>query len=244
MEYGLAHVTVHIGIQLGYEDEKILSGTPEELLKQSIDGLCVALIENETPFSGIRACVDDEEFSRGKAPMTKSEIRSLSVAKLQLPKDAVVYDVGAGTGSVTIELALAAEDGCIYAIERNQEACDLIEENKRKFGTPNIQVVHGLAPEAMGDLPAPTHAFIGGSAGNLKEIITCLLGKNPLIRLVINTVTLETMAEVSECLKALNLIEEETICVNVSRAKKLGAYHLMMGQNPIYIVTCRGGGEV
>ena len=243
MEYGLAHVTVHIGIQLGYEDEKILSGTPEELLKQSIDGLCVALIENETPFSGIRACVDDEEFSRGKAPMTKSEIRSLSVAKLQLPKDAVVYDVGAGTGSVTIELALAAVDGCIYAIERNQEACDLIEENKRKFGTPNIQVVHGLAPEAMEDLPAPTHAFIGGSAGNLKEIITCLLGKNPLIRLVINTVTLETMAEVSECLKALNLIEEETICVNVSRAKKLGAYHLM-GQNPIYIVTCRGGGEV
>ena len=244
MEYGLAHVTVHIGIQLGYEDEKILSGTPEELLKQSVDGLCVALIENETPFSGIRACVDDEEFSRGKAPMTKSEIRSLSVAKLQLPKDAVVYDVGAGTGSVTIELALAAVDGCIYAIERNQEACDLIEENKRKFGTPNIQVVHGLAPEAMEDLPAPTHAFIGGSAGNLKEIITCLLGKNPLIRLVINTVTLETMAEVSECLKALNLIEEETICVNVSRAKKLGAYHLMMGQNPIYIVTCRGGGEV
>ncbi len=244
MEYGLAYVTVHIGIQLGYEDEKILSGTPEELLKQSIDGLCVALIENETPFSGIRACVDDEEFSRGKAPMTKSEIRSLSVAKLQLPKDAVVYDVGAGTGSVTIELALAAVDGCIYAIERNQEACDLIEENKRKFGTPNIQVVHGLAPEAMEDLPAPTHAFIGGSAGNLKEIITCLLGKNPLIRLVINTVTLETMAEVSECLKALNLIEEETICVNVSRAKKLGTYHLMMGQNPIYIVTCRGGGEV
>ena len=244
MEYGLAQVTVHIGIQLGYEDEKILSGTPGELLKQSIDGLCVALIENETPFSGIRACVDDEEFSRGKAPMTKSEIRSLSVAKLQLPKDAVVYDVGAGTGSVTIELALAAVDGCVYAIERNQEACDLIEENKRKFGTPNIQVVHGLAPEAMEELPAPTHAFIGGSAGNLKEIITCLLGKNPLIRLVINTVTLETMAEVSECLKALNLIEEETICVNVSRAKKLGAYHLMMGQNPIYIVTCRGGGEV
>ncbi len=244
MEYGLAHVTVHIGIQLGYEDEKILSGTPEELLKQSIDGLCVALIENETPFSGIRACVDDEEFSRGKAPMTKSEIRSLSVAKRQHPKDAVVYDVGAVTAYVTIELALAAVDGCIYAIERNQEACDLIEENKRKFGTPNIQVVHGLAPEAMEDLPAPTHAFIGGSAGNLKEIITCLLGKNPLIRLVINTVTLETMAEVSECLKALNLIEEETICVNVSRAKKLGAYHLMMGQNPIYIVTCRGGGEV
>ena len=91
----------------------------------------MALIENETPFSGIRACVDDEEFSRGKAPMTKSEIRSLSVAKLHLEKDSVVYDVGAGTGSVTIELALAAADGMVYAVERNQEACDLIEQNKR-----------------------------------------------------------------------------------------------------------------
>ena len=240
MEYGLAHVTVHIGIQLGYEDEKILSGTPEELLKQSIDGLCVALIENETPFSGIRACVDDEEFSRGKAPMTKSEIRSLSVAKLHLEKDSVVYDVGAGTGSVTIELALAAPDGIVYAVERNQEACDLIEQNKRKFGTPNIEVIHGLAPEAMEDLPAPTHAFIGGSAGNLKEILESLLAKNPKIRVVINTVTLETIGEVTECLKDLPLLEEEIVSVSVAKAKKLGSYHLMMGQNPIYIITCRG----
>ena len=157
--------------------------------------------------------------------MTKSEIRSLSVAKLHLEKDSMVYDVGAGTGSVTIELALAAPDGMVYAVERNQEACDLIEQNKRKFGTPNIEVIHGLAPEAMEDLPAPTHAFIGGSAGNLKEILESLLAKNPKIRVVI---------------KDLPLLEEEIVSVSVAKAKKLGSYHLMMGQNPIYIITCRG----
>ena len=200
----------------------------------------MALIENSHPFKGIRSCVEDEEFLRGKAPMTKSEIRSLSVAKLHLEKDSVVYDVGAGTGSVTIELALAAPDGIVYAVERNQEACDLIEQNKRKFGTPNIEVIHGLAPEAMEDLPAPTHAFIGGSAGNLKEILESLLAKNPKIRVVINTVTLETIGEVTECLKDLPLLEEEIVSVSVAKAKKLGSYHLMMGQNPIYIITCRG----
>ena len=175
--------------------------------------------------------------------MTKSEVRCLSAAKLRLPSDAVVYDVGAGTGSVTVEMALQTPDGMVYAIERNAEACGLIEQNKRKFCTPNIRVVKGLAPEAMEDLPAPTHAFIGGSAGNLKEILECLLGKNPKIRLVINTVTLETVGEVMQCLKELPLIEEEILSVNTARSRKLGAYHLMTGQNPIYIITCRGGEE-
>lgn len=240
-EYGLSHVRVHIGERLGYAEEKITSGTPSELEAGSYDGLCVALIENPEASGVIPSCIEDEEFLRGKAPMTKSEIRSLSVAKLRLPKDAVVYDVGAGTGSVTIEMALQAADGMVYAVERNEEACGLIEENKRKFGTPNIEVIHGLAPEAMEELPAPTHAFIGGSAGNLKEILQCLLDKNPRIRLVINTVTLETIGEVTACLKELPLVEEEIISVSVAKAKGLGKYHLMMGQNPIYIITCKGG---
>ncbi len=240
-EYGLGDVKVFIGERLGYADERISSGTPAQLLDRNWDGLCVALIENPTPLAGLRCCIDDEEFLRGKAPMTKSEIRSLSVAKLQLTKDAIVYDVGAGTGSVTIELALAACDGAIYAVERNEEACSLIEENKRRFGAPNIQVIHGLAPEALEDLPAPTHVFVGGSAGNLKEILQVILKKNPSVRLVINTVTLETIGEVTDCLKELPLIEEEIISVSVARAKALGSYHLMMGQNPIYIVTLRGG---
>ena len=173
--------------------------------------------------------------------MTKSEIRCLSVAKLHLTRDSIVYDVGAGTGSVTVEMALQAVDGMVYAIERQEEACWKIGQNKREFKTPNIEIIKGHAPEALEDLPAPTHAFIGGSAGNLKAILNCLLQKNPMIRIVINTVTLETISEVTECLRALPLIEEEIISVSVAKANKLGKYHLMMGQNPIYIITCRGG---
>lgn len=240
-EYGLSHVRLHIGERLGYPEEKITSGKPEELENGSYDGLCVALMENPEHFSGVRACVDDEEFLRGKAPMTKSEIRSLSVAKLHLTRDAVVYDVGAGTGSVSVELALQVMDGRVYAIERKEEACSLIEENRRRFGTPNVEVIHGLAPEAMEELPAPSHAFIGGSAGNLKEIMECLLKKNPRIRMVINTVTLETIGEVMDCLKTLPVTEEEILSVSIAKAKGLGPYHLMTGQNPVYIVTCRGG---
>lgn len=241
-EYGLSHVRIHIGERLGYPEERITSGSPKELEDGDYDGLCVALIENPEYFGGVRACIGDEEFLRGKAPMTKSEIRSLSVAKLHLTRDAVVYDVGAGTGSVSVEMALQAVDGRVYAIERKEEACSLIEDNKRHFGTPNIQVIHGLTPEAMEDLPEPTHAFIGGSAGNLKEIMECLLEKNPDIRMVINTVTLETIGEVTDCLKTLPVAEEEILSVSIAKAKGLGQYHLMMGQNPIYIVTCRGGG--
>lgn len=240
-EYGLSQVQIHVGERLGYEEERIVSGTPGELADGVYDGLCVALIENPQAADDGRACIDDEEFIRGKAPMTKSEVRCLSAAKLHLPSDAVVYDVGAGTGSVSIEMALQAPDGVVYAIERSGEACGLIEQNKRKFGTPNVQVVEGLAPEAMEELPVPTHAFIGGSAGNLKQILECLLAKNPQIRVVINTVTLETVGEVMQCLKELPLIEEEVLSVSTARSRRLGSYHLMTGQNPIYIVTCRGG---
>lgn len=239
-EYGLSHVRVHIGERLGYADEKITSGSPKELENGNYDSLCAALIENPSFAGGVPAYLEDEAFLRGKAPMTKSEVRSLSVARLRLTKDAVIYDVGAGTGSVSVEMALRAADGTVYAVERKEEACALIEENKRRFGTPNVRVVHGPAPEALADLPAPTHAFLGGSGGNLREIMECLLAKNPGIRMVVNTVTLETIGEVMDCLKTLPVREEEILSVTAAKSRSLGAYHLMTGQNPIYIITCQG----
>lgn len=233
-------VTIAVGQNFGYPDEKVVKGTPEELLAMEFGDLCVAMIFNATPDRCNPIGIPDEEFVRGDAPMTKSEVRALSVAKLKLADDSVVYDIGAGTGSVSIEMALTAVNGTVYAVEREDVAADLIEVNKRKFRTPNVEVVRGLAPEAMRDLPLPTHAFIGGSAGNLKEIVQCLLSKNPDIRIVINSVTIETMAETSEVIRELNLVEEEIVCVNVSRSRKLGKYHLMTAQNPVYIAVVRG----
>ena len=239
-EYNLNSVSVTVGQDFGYPTERIFTGTPSQCLDESFGDLCVALIENPTPDTRNSISIPDEVFTRGDAPMTKSEVRTLSVAKLKLCRDSVVYDIGAGTGSVSIEMALTAYLGKVYAIEREDIAADLIEINKRKFQAANLEVVRGLAPEAMKDLPAPTHAFIGGSAGNLKSIVQCLLDKNPDVRIVINSVTMETMAETMQVVKELNLVEEEFVNVTIAKSRRLGRYHLMTGQNPVYIAVVRG----
>ena len=233
-------VTVTVGQDFGMPSEKIFTGTPSELLDQEFGSLCVALIINEHADDTYPLSIPDEDFVRGDAPMTKSEVRALSVAKLKLRPDSIVYDVGAGTGSVSVEMALAAFRGKVYAVEKEDDAANLIEINKKKFKTPNIEVIQGLAPEALDDLPAPTHAFIGGSSGNLKQIIQCILAKNPQARIVINSVTIETMSETFQVIKELNLIEEDITNINVSRARHLGRYHLMTAQNPVYIAVVRG----
>ena len=233
-------VMITVGQDFGYETERIFTGSPKDVLEQSFGKLCVALIQNDSPVTSNAISIPDEEFTRGDAPMTKSEVRALSVAKLKLSDDSIIYDIGAGTGSVSIEMALVAVNGSVYAIEKEDPAADLIEVNKVKFKTPNVQVIRGLAPEAMADLPAPTHAFIGGSSGNLKDIIACLLDKNPDIRIVINSVTIETLEETTQVIKQFNLVEEEITCINVSKARKLGKYHLMTAQNPVYIAVVRG----
>jgi precorrin-6Y C5,15-methyltransferase (decarboxylating) len=238
-EYGFGNLEMIVGCDLGSEDEKLFTGKVSDMSGKDYGALCAAIVLNPSPAQR-RMCIPDDEFIRGDAPMTKSEVRGLSVAKLRLKEDSVVYDVGAGTGSVTIEMALAAYEGWVYAIEKEDAAAELIGKNMRKFRAPNIDVIKGLAPEAMKDLPAPTHAFIGGSSGNLKEIIQCLLDKNPDVRMVITSVTIETMGETASVIKDLGLVEEEIINVSVTRTRKVGRYHLMDAQNPVYIAVVRG----
>lgn len=242
-KYGLENVKLYIGERLHYPEERITEGTPAELKEKAFDSLCVAIIENPSYMSGLRSCIPDEKFQRGDAPMTKSEVRSLSVAKLNLNRDSIAWDIGAGTGSVTIEMALAAADGEVYAIEKKPAAAALIEENARRFGTPNVEVHVGTAPEALTDLPAPTHAFIGGSSGNMKEILQLLLAKNPQVRVVINAITLETVAEANSCFKELGFTDVDITQIQAAKAKKVGPYEMMMGQNPVYIFAGTGKGE-
>ena len=242
-KYGFENVKLYIGERLHYPEERITEGTPAELKEKAFDSLCVAITENPSYMSGLRSCIPDEEFQRGDAPMTKSEVRSLSVAKLNLNRDSIAWDIGAGTGSVTIEMALAAADGEVYAIEKKPAAAALIEENARRFGTPNVEVHVGTAPEALTDLPAPTHAFIGGSSGNMKEILQLLLAKNPQVRVVINAITLETVAEANSCFKELGFTDVDITQIQAAKAKKVGPYEMMMGQNPVYIFAGTGKGE-
>ncbi|MDO5538483.1 MAG: precorrin-6A reductase [Eubacteriales bacterium] len=243
-DYGMGNLTVSVGEDLSYESERIRRGSADSLKKESFRDLCVVLIENPGADPVVTHGLEDEEFLRDKVPMTKSEVRCISLSKLRLHDDSIVYDVGAGTGSVSVEAALQAVSGRVYAVEKKQEAVALIKENKKKFAADNLTVVEGLAPEALAELPEPTHVFIGGSSGNLKRIMETVLAKNPLVRIVINCIALETVSEALECIKTLPVTDTDIVCVSAARSKQVGSYHMMMGQNPVYIISCTGGGIV
>ncbi len=238
--YGMAEVRVTVGENLSYLGEKIQTGTAGELVKETFHDLCVVLIENDTVHPVVTHGIEDEAFLRDAVPMTKCEVRSISLSKLHLCGDSVVYDVGAGTGSVSIEAALQAVDGQVYAIEKKPEAVTLILANRQKFAADNLTVITGPAPEALEPLPAPTHVFIGGSSGNLREILEAVLRKNPSVRIVINCIALETVAETLKCLKTLPVTDADIVTVSTARAKEVGRYHMMMGQNPVSIISCNG----
>lgn len=183
----------------------------------------------------------DEWFVRGKIPMTKEEVRAVSIAKLELKEDSVIYDIGAGTGSVTVEAICMAGRGQIYAFEQKAEGCELIRENLERAEIPaqRAVVVEGRAPECLAGYPAPDRVFIGGSGGNLPEILDRLFEKNPSVRIVINVIALESLSQVTEYCARRGLIPDVT-CIQASRAKPLGAYHLMQGMNPVYVITLDG----
>lgn len=239
IEYGLGHVSITIGSDLGTDGERIVEGSPEELRTMRFSSLSVALVENPEPIA-MSTCVPDDLFVRGRAPMTKSEVRCLSVSKLRVERDSIVYDIGAGTGSVSVELAMAAVDGEVYAIEADDDAAELVESNRRRFSAPNIKVVRGMAPDCMKSLPTPTHAFIGGSSGNMRSILETLIEKNRGIRIVINTVTIESLGEAASLIKDLGLVEEEITEVCINRTRRIGGYHIMDSQNPVHIIVVRG----
>ena len=239
LEYGLENVQVHVGRQMSYEEEKILSGKLYEMKAEDFEGLCAVLVENPSYCKAAGMHLKDEEFLRGKVPMTKSEVRSVSIAELELTEDAIVYDIGAGTGSVSVEMALRADQGQVFAVEKKDDAVALLYENKQRFAADNLEIIKGEAPEALKELPVPTHAFIGGSSGNLKEIVALLLEKNRDVRIVINCITLETISEALEVLKEYDFADQEAVQLTASRSKEIGRYHLMMGENPIYIITCQ-----
>ena len=244
VSYGMGDVLLYVGENLSYPNEKIFVETASRLEQYEGDSLSVVCACNEHA-DALPAThgITDAEFLRGKAPMTKEEVRTVSLSKLRLSEDSVCYDVGAGTGSVAIEMALRAYRGTVYAIEKKEDAVHLLEENRQKFAADNLEIVYGTAPEALDPLPAPTHAFVGGSSGNLRQILALLLQKNPSVRIVINCITLEAVTEALEAVRTFRFMESDIVQVTVSRARELGRYHRMMGENPIYIITCQYPGK-
>ena len=244
----LGDVKVYVGERLSYPDEKITQGTAEELVDGIYSTLSVVLIENECPDAVVTHGLSDNVFERiletdSVVPMTKSEVHTVCLSKLKLTERAIYWDVGAGTGSVAVEMALQACRGQVYAIERKSSAIELLNKNKNKFMLENLTVISGTAPDICSELPTPTHVFIGGSSGNMKEIIAVLIAKNPDVRIVATAISLETVAELTDCIREFEFQDSEIVCMNVSKNKQVGSYNLMNGQNPVYIFTMQNGGR-
>ena len=168
----------------------------------------------------------DEAFIRGAIPMTKSEVRAVSVSRLELKPEDILYDVGAGTGSVSVEAALLIPRGRVYAFEQKEEGCSLIQANAQRHGVKNITVVQGKAPDTWEGLPAPDCIFIGGSGGKMTEVLERAFALNPSVRVVVNVIALESLHQIMEYCRAKE-VEPEVSCIQVSRACVRGRYHMM-----------------
>ena len=233
---GFGDVQAVVGQCLGTPEEKIFRGSVKELAAGRFNSLSVLLVEAAEVLPRRAPGLPDEAFERGDVPMTKQEVRAAVLAKLAVRPEDILWDVGAGTGSVSVELALAAPRGRVYAVECRPEGCALIKANREKFRTRNLVLVEGLAPAALSDLPAPDAVFIGGSKGSLAAIVDAALDKNPDARICVSAIALETLSAAVAALTA----KGRTVQVSqiaVSRAKAMGGLHLMMAQNPIYLIT-------
>ena len=233
---GLGDAHVLVGEELGRAEEKILFGTAQEFAQKQFASLSVLLVEHLPQPPRRVSGFPDEAFHRGEVPMTKQEVRAAALAKLAVQPGDTLWDVGAGTGSVSVELALAAPRGHVYAVECDPEACALIQQNREKFAAYNLTLIEGKAPDALDALPAPDAVFIGGTKGNMDAVIDAVLHKNPVARLCITAIALETLSAAVAALTAHGLSAEVTQ-IAVSRTKTAGSLHLLMANNPVFLIT-------
>lgn len=181
--------------------------------------------------------IDDEKFLRGNVPMTKQEIRILTLAKARLDVNSVVVDVGAGTGSITIEAARLAPNGKVFAIERKLEAVELIKRNVEKFSVGNVEIICAAAPEGLDVLPELDAAIIGGSGGQLEKILDVLGDKLKIGgRLVLNSITIQTTAAALEYFRTRGW-HYEACRVQITRLERVGRYDMSKALNPVDIIT-------
>lgn len=256
VQAGFGDARVTVAERLSYPDERITCATASEIAGQMFDDLNVMLIDFAggagSPAGASRAAssrwpyassgIPDELFIRCDVPMTKQEVRAVALAKLRLTATDTVWDVGAGTGSVSIEAALVARAGSVWAVERNAAGVRLIRENADAFGCGNVHAVPGVAPEALVKLPVPDAVFVGGSAGELPSIVEAALEKNSQVRLCVPCVTVETLTEACALLSGSRFKGFEACQVSAARAEAVGSHHLMKAQNPVFLVSARGAG--
>lgn len=234
-EYDFGKAEVYIGENLGLENEKITNGSAEHFKDIKTDKLCVMIVKNPNYEKYLRSGISDSEFIRGNVPMTKSEVRNICVSMLEIGVDNVCWDIGSGTGSVSVEMAMRCTNGTVYAVEKNIEAVLLTDKNRHKFGCDNIEIINDNAENAILNLPVPDCVFIGGSGGKLEEIITLVYQKNPNAKIIVTAVSFETLNKSISVFENLGVISEVSQ-IAVTRTKKIGTHRMLSAENPIFII--------
>ena len=235
-EAGLGALMTTVGENLSYPDERVVSGAAAELAGEEFAPLSVLLAEPAPAPDRRCAGFPDGAFLRGSVPMTKREVRAAALAKLAVRPGETFWDVGAGTGSVSVELALAAEGGEVFAVERHEEACGLIRANREKFRAWNLRLIEGKAPEALEGLPAPDGVFIGGTKGCMEAVVDLVLSRNEKARVCVSAIALETLSAACAAL-AKRGVEAQVTQISVSRSRPAGGLRLLCANNPIFLIT-------
>ena len=192
----------------------------------------------------ILPAIADEQFQRGDVPMTKREIRVFLMAHAMVQPSDIVWDIGAGTGSLSVEAALRAPAGTVFAMDGNAEACELVRSNALNFGLDNITVIEAKAPAALSGLPDPDVVFVGGSGGNLAQILEASAKRlKPGGRLIITAVLVETLHDILQFTSQLAGFAVEACGLQITRVEPVGRRHMLRALNSVYAVICRKGGQ-
>lgn len=228
-------------------DERVLADvTPAKAAQQTFADPNALLLWRTTPRPNpVRLGLADADYHQrqpDKGLITKQEVRAVSLARLQLRADSVVWDIGAGSGSVGLEAARLCPQGHVWAIEKNEADAAIAARNQRAFHVSNHTLVHGKAPEHLDGWPDPDAVFIGGSGGELAELITQVLQRlKPEGWLVMNFVTLENLATATQTLSALNA-RWDVLQLQAARSKPILHMHRMAAENPVWIVCTQVAG--
>jgi precorrin-6Y C5,15-methyltransferase (decarboxylating) len=239
LEHGVDGYRAYVCQNLGGKNEKIAKTNLPNLVKMKFSPLNVLILlreqsKRQPPIFGIP---EASFYRRREGLITKQEVRAVSLAKMNLSDESIVWDIGAGSGAISIEASFLARRGRVFAVEKNQKDIALIKKNLRKFHISNVEVVQAFAPDGLENLPHPTAVFIGGSGGRMEEIIDFVCQRlKPGGRIVINIVVLEHLSVAIDALKARGFVPEVTL-VNIARSTNVGGLTRFEALNPIFVVT-------